>query len=271
MVNERSAIEENASGLFPFSPRVIYQKNPLLNVTCQLRFPVILRVDSEHPAAFQEQIRSRYPIYREQSLQPMLAIELPAAGTGNLPSVAKRIAHYEFISDDEVWRIGLTRDSLALTTSRYTRWEDFLDHLRLPLAALTEHYNPTFFTRVGLRYQDLIQRSKLGLLDLPWRDLLKPHIAGVLAIPAFADAVASSISQLGIQLQGGKVTLNYGLAEAVQEKEECYLIDSDFYKEGRTELNDTISALAAFNKQSGRLFRSCIEERLHAAMEPLPA
>ena len=43
--------------------RFIYEKNQLVEVICQLRFPAILSIDSETPAAFQEKVRARYPRY----------------------------------------------------------------------------------------------------------------------------------------------------------------------------------------------------------------
>jgi hypothetical protein len=47
--------------------RVLYEKNPLESVICQVRFPTILRVDSEVPSDFQDRIRGRFPIFSESS------------------------------------------------------------------------------------------------------------------------------------------------------------------------------------------------------------
>jgi uncharacterized protein (TIGR04255 family) len=51
---------------FPEAPRVIYEKNPLDEVLCQLRFPTVLKIDAEPPAAFQELIRADYPFYERK-------------------------------------------------------------------------------------------------------------------------------------------------------------------------------------------------------------
>lgn len=274
LVNERPVAQEGEQtpSIFADSPRVIYKKNPLINVTCQLRFPAILRVDLELPARFQEQVRSEYPIYQEQlgPFQPVAPAEASPAVAGQLSFTAKRVTNHNFVSADRAWFLGLTRDSIALTTPSYTRWEDFLEHLRLPVLALRECYAPAFFTRIGLRYQDLIQRSKLGLSDQPWSALLKPHIAGALGVSELAPRISGMLTQLQIDLVPGRLTINHGLAE-VQDKEECYLIDNDFYIEQQTDVDACFPILQDFNKQSGRLFRSCINERLHVAMEPSPA
>src|SRR5690349_8063160 len=51
---------------FPESPRVIYNHNPLESVVAQLRFPIILAVETDAPAGFQNRIRAEYPLFGEQ-------------------------------------------------------------------------------------------------------------------------------------------------------------------------------------------------------------
>jgi uncharacterized protein (TIGR04255 family) len=53
--------------LFPDVPRVIYEVNPLEEVICQLRFLPVLKIDTEPPAGFQEEIRAEYPLYESKS------------------------------------------------------------------------------------------------------------------------------------------------------------------------------------------------------------
>ena len=43
--------------LFSDRPRTHYEKAPLHEVICQLRFPTILSINSKEPADFQELIR----------------------------------------------------------------------------------------------------------------------------------------------------------------------------------------------------------------------
>jgi uncharacterized protein (TIGR04255 family) len=255
---------------FPDSPRVLYRKNPLTEVICQLRFPAILRIDSEVPAKYQEHLREAYPIFEEQPTQNFKLNLQPDIGKligGPLSLRGK--SSYGFISADGNWKVNLTRDFIALSTVEYRRWEDFREHLRLPLELLIEEYSPPFFIRIGLRYQDVIQRSKLGLEGVEWADLLKAHTAGELSSPDIANDILQSANQLTVKLDEGRsqVLINHGLANN-QEGEICYLIDSDFSTEQRTEVDDAARVLDNFNAQSGRLFRWCITERLHAAMEP---
>lgn len=256
----------------PDSPRIVYSRNPLVEVVCQLRFPPILRITSDLPADFQDRIRSEYPLLSEKFPEIDVPAEAPPALAkvlrGNL---RRQLIGYDFKSEDGNWTVGLTREFIALSTSKYVSWAEFQRQLEGPLNALIGVYNPSFFTRIGLRYQDLIQRSKLDLTpDTSWATLVRPSVAGVLATPELGESVSESQSQVLLRLPvfGGRIRMNYGLVSSVETDEECFLIDSDFYTEERTRINDAANVLAYFNKQSGKLFRWCIEDRLHEIMDP---
>jgi uncharacterized protein (TIGR04255 family) len=257
--------------LFPESPRVIYNKNPLVEVICQLRFPRILRIDTDLPTAFQEEIRAAFPNFTQSA-----AIDL-----GKLPPDLARIVglekalgsgqqSYEFSSADGTWKVTLTSQFLALVTTKYRRWEEFKERLGLPLQALARTYGPTFFSRLGLRYQDVIKRSELGLSDVAWSELLQPHILAELSKPGIEAAAVEVARNLLLQIgdQGDKVRVQHGFAKTGQDPEKCYLIDCDFFVEQQTEPNNATAVLDRLNRESGRLFRWCIESRLHEAMEP---
>jgi uncharacterized protein (TIGR04255 family) len=262
---------------FPDSPRVIYADNPLVEVVCQLRFPPILRIDTEQPAAFQEKIRRAYPLFRENQITDLkldLPKEIVQLSGGAFPALSQaRRVGYDFISADEKWKVGLTREFIALSTTRYERWEDFKAHLIGPLQAFIEIYEPECFSRIGLRYRDLIRRSRLHLDNVPWAELLVPHIAGELCATDVVDHIFNAARMLQIRLPDneGEVLIQHGLGLAdTPEGETCYVIDCDFSLSARTEVNDAITKLDSFNRKSGRLFRWCITERLHRAMGPQP-
>lgn len=249
---------------FPDSPRVIYNKNPLTEVICQLSFPAILRIDSEIPATFQSKIQHEYPIFNETH-GANIKIGFPP----ELAQVGGNRATYLFNSADGKWKVTLTREFMAVSTTEYKKWEDFKKHLFIAFEAFLEIYNPPFFTRIGLRYQDLIQRSKLGLNKISWGELLNSPIAGELTATEIVDRITHCVNQLTIKLDddGGLILLNHGLANNT-EKESVYIIDSDILTEQKTEVQNVIGKLDYFNTFSGRLFRWCISERLHESLEP---
>jgi uncharacterized protein (TIGR04255 family) len=256
---------------FPDSARVVYQTNPLEEVICQLRFPPILRIESELPATFQDQISTEYPLLEDSSI-PQL--NLP-------PAVARLLAgdligtagsrQFQFVSADRVWKIVLSREFISLTTTKYSRWEEFSSRLERALTALRTQYKPpTFFLRVGLRYRDLIRRSEFGNPNERWSSLLMPHILGELSDAQVEPSILQTAHQtlISIDERGSRVRLVHGLAVRPEGEEVCYSIDSDFFTEEKTEVTDVFNSLKLFNRQAGRLFRWCITDHLHNALGP---
>ncbi len=258
---------------FPEVSRVLYKKNPLDHVICQLRFPPILRIDAEVPAAFQEIIRTDFSNFEEQS---EVRIEQPAAIEGQISKEILRQAvqsvskNYEFSSEDGSWKVHLTRAFIALTSNSYQQWEQFEEKLSIPFNALVEIYSPLHFSRVGLRYVDIIRRSVLGLSEVPWGELLTPPIAGLLSSADLQSNVRNFDSRYDLQLEDGQsiVRLITKLVEMRDDGESAYVIDSDFFKSGRTEINDATQLLSYYHTRASRLIQWCITERLHNAMEP---
>ncbi len=258
----------------PDYERVIYSKNPLEEVICQVRFPPILRIDTELPAAFQDALRSHYPLYEEKTQKTSMP-EIPPAVANLFPAgwpVGQPQRVFLFASTDNRWVVTLARDAISLTTKRYETWDEFREHLQKLLGILVQKYGPPFYSRVGLRYQNVIRPWQLELDKVLWGELLQPHISGELACTELEDDIESVVRQLGISLseKNGHVLIKHGLALDTDEKKQCFLIDCDYFRSERTETTDAIEVLNYFNGQAGRLFRWCITERLHNAMAPRP-
>jgi uncharacterized protein (TIGR04255 family) len=261
---------------FPRAQRVRYKKNTLQQVISQLRFPTILRIDTEKPSEFQDRIRNRFPIYAE--IRPLSGIDLPeplARIVREQMQFLSAPVTYQFQSPDSRWSLGLGNEFLALTDRGYTRWEEFREHLELPLLALEEIYRPAFYSRIGLRYQNLIRRSQLEMPGTKWSDLLQPYICGELSQADIASSVEQAARQLVVDLGdgSGKVQVQHGLAPgnaAEAAAEVCFGIDADFYTSQPTEVSNGRHVLDGFNRRARDLFRWCITDQLHRAMEPEP-
>lgn len=261
--------------LFRETERVIYAANPLEQVICQLRFPPILKIQAETPAGFQERIRSVFPQYQEKTefaaiLPPELVQILNQEEIQSLKPSQKL---HEFASSDGTLAVGLTSGFVSLTSSNYERWESFRDRLILVLDALKDEYNPAHFTRIGLRYRNLIQREVLGLQDAEWSDLLSKNLVRELAIPGLAEYIEDIAHRILMRVAAGpvRVHIQHGLAKNPDTNEIIgYGIDSDFFVEGETNVAAAIDQLVEFNQHNRRLFRGCISDRLHNAMGPGP-
>lgn len=258
---------------FPEAQRIIFSKKPLRQVICQVRFPTILRIETELPARFQEAIRHEYPVLDQQNEQKLI---LP----DNLPSPLANIVSelipgrtvkpsFEFISEDDNWIVRLESGSLSLTTTDYERWETFREKLEIPFNALIEEYSPAFFSRIGLRYINFIRKSEIGFTDdTPWSELLEPTILGLLS-STISNNVHEHSGQTLVELTEnlGKVRIRFGLGRDAENKK-GFIIDNDFFNEERTQIDDTFKLLDGFKLRSSRLFQWLITGKLRNALDP---
>ncbi|MGA2584440.1 MAG: TIGR04255 family protein [Tepidisphaeraceae bacterium] len=261
----------------PETDREIYRRNPLAEVTAQLRFSPILRIEAESPAQFQEAIRDRYALYRQVAAAGQLPADVPAPVRNliqGMGAAAGPVQHL-FETEDRKSSVTLSRETLVLKTMAYMSWHEFREQLDRARAAFEDHYRPVSYGRLDLRYVNIIRRSILGLSDVPWGELLNPSIGGELSAREFGDSVDSASRQLHCKLDGENhfLTLKTGIALAEPSipggvKERCFLIDSDFHTHQRTEINNVTSTLDTFNRASGNLFRWAIQRKLRDALEP---
>lgn len=250
---------------FPDAKRVIYQRNPLVEVVCQLRFPRQLSLAERLPAEFQEKLGPDYPFVE---LREILQFSLSTEETP--PS---KFTHYDFLPEDRSIRVTLTSEFLAVSTDRYERWELFEEHVQAALRALLETYSIPFFSRIGLRYVDVISREALEIPDTRWSDLIRHSALGLLAedempVEDVVELTAATVVDLS---EGGKATLRTALGKHERTGDETvFIIDGDFFvNEARIKgANDAIAICRRFNKVSGRAFRWLIRDELDQRLDP---
>ncbi len=261
--------------LFPESERVLYKKNPLVEVICQLRFPTILRIREGHLADFQDMIRKSYPDYSEQEpsfgVPPQAPKELATIiEQMNIP-IPPALTSHRFSTKDSKRFISLRDGFMTLAETKYERWESFRREIVKAEGALKRVYEPALYSRVGLRYRDIISRRSLGLTKVGWQGLLKPHIIAELGDKDVSGAILGIQTRVIIKIPdipNGQVVINHGLITPNGSDEECYLIDADFSVERKEGIDEPFEILDRFNRLAGRLFRWAITERLHSAMGP---
>lgn len=258
--------------IFPDSQRVIFEKAPLIRVVSQVLFPTILKID-QTPADFQERIRGAFPLYERGP-----DVNVPQGGAFQLPPQILQLLRtqgggmpHNFTTATRDATITLTSESLSLTATVYTRWEHFLALFRSPLTALIEMYVPPFFTRVGLRYVNAINRGKVGLApDRPWSQLIRQEVLGELAIPAVEKNLefATNQTRLKIPNNEGTVMFQHGVSLLLPDKVRVYTLDFDFSKEGQIGIADAEPTFIRYHKLAGRAFRWCIRPELHDELGP---
>ena len=257
--------------LFAPYERLQYARSPLVEVICQLRFPTILSIGANEPAAFQEAIRKDFPKYmtRQEQLPPKVVKK----GNATALEPQKPITNYHFISEDGRWKLNLTQNFIALSTLRYQRWEDFAARLDQPLAQFIQIYQPAFFERLGLRYVNAISRQRLGLEDQLWDDLIRDHYVGILGQPDVEETEITKCSlDVETPLVGGyrmKVHAGPGLIGGGKtDKEVKFILDSDFSAAGQLTADSVPAKLEDMHRFALCLFRGAITDELHQAMGP---
>lgn len=258
--------------MFSREERVIYRKNQLGEVICQLRFPEILTIEANIPADFQEAIRDQFPRYSVRKETPLPKL---SGMPGNLQLEKQpQNNNYQFVSADGVWKVNLTSRFVSLACSRYTCWEDFAAKLDKPLAAFIQIYRPAYFERVGLRYLNFISRNSLGLQDLPYRELIQSQYLGLLGDEEIQEgATTRSTVDAELAIRGGcraKIHAGPGLVKRAgqQDKEPKFVLDLDLYMIGNVPVNLSAGSLQTLHAQADSLFRGAITDVLHNAMEP---
>ena len=261
--------------LFPESPRESYDENPIVEVICQLRFPPILDISAKKPAEFQGLVRRDYPLFREGppglELPPGIPEEF-AKVIAALPPVGTPVSpEYRFLTEDEAKTISFSQDFLAFSVNKYDRWEHFREDFLAAEAAFRRVYEPAFYSRVGLRYRDIVDKDALGLGDSPWRDLLNIELIGVLGADDIGDAVVETRGQSLITLNGnaqGYIRIQHGIVQSRETEHDLYLIDADLHTVERTDIENAAKILDIFNKSAGYFFRWAISPKLREALGP---
>lgn len=262
--------------LFSKQPRKVYANAPAHEVICQLRFPTILTINETEPAAFQDAIREDFPQFarREDAAPP----QVDGLGGPN-PQVKqqKAVTNYHFVSADNLWKINLTQNFIALSTLRYTGWEEFASELDRPLAEFIRIYKPAYFERVGLRYVNVISREKLSLGSSAWSELIAPAYLGPLAeedvheenvLNCAVDLQCKLDSSCAAKIHAGPGRLRGNRSDAPQDTEVKFIFDMDLSMGGQVGCNLSAGALETLHAHATELFEGAVTDVLRAAMQP---
>lgn len=262
--------------LFSKHPRTAYENAPAHEVVCQFRFPAILSINETEPAVFQEAIREDFPQYvrREDMAAPQI---LGMGGANPQLNQQKAMTNYHFVSTDNLWKINLTQNFIALSTLRYTGWEDFARELDKPLAEFIRIYKPAYFERVGLRYINIISREKLGVKNNAWSELITPTYLGVMAEPDLRedDVMNSAVdfqcklnSSCFAKIHTGLGRLRPNRPNMPQDTEVKFIYDMDLSMVGNVSCAMSAGALETLHAQANQLFEGAITDQLRSAMKP---
>ena len=250
------------------SKRIKYNKSPLIEVVLQLRFPTILSIGAGEPVNFQDKIRENFPFYQEGIQQQN---ELVVSSDG-IPTQLKRsqLKIYNFFSKDKLNKISFTPSYINISTKNYIQWECFFQNVSTIIKIFQEEYKPSFYTRVGLKYIDLIKRSKYGLENKKWGELIKPHILGIV-IPELEDGVRAYSTKAEFKnLKDNSFTKEQiEFVRVNNDTEVSLLIDCEYFTTELVKVDDLDNTMNLLHCNAKNFIDSVITKELSKAMEPV--
>ena len=246
--------------------RVVYEKNPLAEVICQVRFPRLLSVEAAGPAKLQDAILTRFPLLEEQD---SFAIMLGPQGAdfGSKPGKS-----YIFLTQDRRWKFAVSPGSFSLSTEDYNDWNEFSEQLSSVIQQFFNSYSPALLSRVGLRYRDIIDRERLGIGSRHWKNLINPQLLGIMAetlIPE--EAYSNSHSIYRWDFETVSLLLQHGFVGRIGGgPSKAYMFDIDYFIEKERPFSETnvVAVAEALHAYAGPLFRWAISDELHNALKP---
>lgn len=239
--------------------RVKYLKSTLKEVIFQVRFPKIIKLMEEAPAAFQELIMDKYPIYSVQKNETVVEFN------GKQQQQLNENSH-SFISPSGKTKIDITSTFVAVSTLEYQRWEMFKHEVLDVLNKFYSCYNIPGIQRIGLRYKNLIVRGQLGLGDKSWPELLNANVLGPLAT---RDDISSYKTEYELKNSDNCFTnRHYELVRERTTNELAMMLDCDYYYTGFFGTNEVSGFSDALHDLSQRFIEESHKEVLLAAMQP---
>ncbi len=222
----------------PLPTEVPLPDAPLIRVIAQLRFPTIAAIERiEAVAPFQEAMRDRYPVLREEKTLNV------AFGPGGMqqPEPQRLWRFAETATPTQGWTVALTNGFLALEATKYTSRHDFMSRFSEALTALGEVFRPSGMDRLGVRYIDRIQGVPVANISA----LVRTDILGIAALAIGAHAhytltdTMFSIDGAHLHARWGKVppksTIDPTAINPVDD--ESWLLDLDAFTEEKAEFD----------------------------------
>lgn len=247
----------------------IYGKAQLGEVIFQLRFPTILSINSKEPVEFQDNIRETFPIY-QLSNETEQTIELQQQGPTMIPSFVRKaeIKNHAFINAEGTWKVNLTSNFISISTRAYYTWEDLYEKFKPVLECFERIYRPAFYERIGLRYVNIFSRKDLSLENNKWRELIKPHLVGILSeIPDDNVKVYNMDTEYEL-CEEYSVRVHTGLGTIPNDSEQKFIIDADYFNLNQTKLDEKEMVANKLYSYSHEFISNAITDTLDTAMEP---
>lgn len=228
---------ERAAASIPRLERVEFERNFIRTAVCEIRFPTLVELQEGEPLEFQRRLRKEYPIVDA-------GLNLGASHEGLTPVKLMR-------SKDKRWTLALRASSLGIETSRYVGFADLRDRVARAVDLVGDLLDTDFFTRVGLRYTNVLTVGGASLAS--W---VRPTLVADLEEGQYGDA-EEYWHQIRLRTASGGLLLRHGLSKGLPRADREYSLDIDAYAES-VDWSALQETLAALSRDAFSVFSWCI-------------
>lgn len=219
-----------------------YKRNFLRQAVCELRFPTLMELgESRPPASLVTALRKEYPHLE-------LANEVTLGFGGGVPGSNNT---HIFRSAKLTWAVSIKQSALSIETTAYSDYAHMKERVLRVVEAASKIIDSDFFTRVGLRYINVIDSGTDPTEGWVNPALVAPlssgHFGGV---QEYAGKVLLGAPDGGCLLQHGIQMKKPHLGEAVSPE---YRLDIDTFR-NEVALSDTGAVLEALHAQAFDFF-----------------
>jgi uncharacterized protein (TIGR04255 family) len=214
-----------------------YKRNFLRQAVCELRFPTLMELgDPRPPASLVTALRKEYP---HLDLANELTVGIGGTGSNNTHT-------HLFRSSKLTWTVSVKQSALSVETTAYTDYAHMRERVLRVVEAAAKVIDSDFFTRIGLRYINVIDRDTDSAVDWVNPALVAPILSGKFTgIQDYAGRLQLATADGGCLLQHGiRMKPKHVRKETVPE----YFLDIDSFRND-VAVSDTAAALDAMHTQ----------------------
>ena len=231
---------------------VVYKTNPIAQVIFQIRFETIPNIE-EYLEKAVDIAKDDYVEYQKDQGSRNLSIF-------NQNSAQASVPKYVFVSKDNIHRIVLSRNSISVSTFRYTDWNLFYHHISIAINILST-IKTNSAIRIGLRYINLLNSDDPRFNNNQYYDLINCGLLDYLK--NITDPSASYSSTYEYSLEGGiKNRLKLETVRVGNSTKNSLLLDLDYFYSSPMKQSEYCSFALALHKCSDTLINKLFTDKM---------
>lgn len=241
-----------------------YKKNFVKQVIFRLDYKRINSMNLSEKGAFFEKLKSKFPKFNELKNQ---SFELETAtNLENFNFKRDQKIGWEFLSDDGLNRIVVDPDHVICETTNYVSFDSFRENIKFLLETVFQSHETTSFSRLGLRYVNIIELNKGNPLD--WEGFISEKL--LVVGDNFYNKLNKTMHLLEYKNEECALRFQYGIFNSeypapIARKE--FVLDFDCYTLNIKNLDSALTISNNFHGTIKSLFEKSIGPKLRGVMK----